>query len=442
MNGALNRTVRKPAMTPPMRTRTGRPGTSRLMASATQTEAKIAGKVGPPRKPLLNATASSASLTMAITNSSTGPYWPGRRRPSGPGSRPRTAGSARRCPTTLKTTPAARARSTSRPSNRPKTAAATPEERPATSARIRPSRPNSTTRTTSIGLDTARRRRQVQVVLEPGAAGGEEDEVADGAADEVGRQVPRLRVSGSRDQLRAQDAGEQRVGDRARCRPTRGSRTRAATGAPTGIPTLSLYIAAIFDAMPPMPPSGPSTAPENSETQAITMVTGSRPPVDLRDVAAEAVEHRLVEVRRRVGVLDQQADEQRERQADDREHPAVATTKSFSQSSLVDGLEDDQPGQHRHGADDGDDDDVHVGVDRLRGRDGRFPRRRSCPPSRWCSRLSRSCALPVRCRGGPPGAGRMMAPAPTGGGTVSPHASRAVRLSPASPRTGGERGSR
>ena len=41
MNGALNRTMRKPAMTPPMRTSMRIPGRSRLIASATQTEAKI-----------------------------------------------------------------------------------------------------------------------------------------------------------------------------------------------------------------------------------------------------------------------------------------------------------------------------------------------------------------------------------------------------------------
>ncbi len=41
------------------------------------------------------------------------------------------------------------------------------------------------------------------------------------------------------------------------------------------MPTLSAYRIAIFDPMPPMPPSGPSTAPENNEAHAITMLTGS-----------------------------------------------------------------------------------------------------------------------------------------------------------------------
>ena len=55
-------------MIPPMITFTLTPGRSWPIASATQTEAKIAGNVGPPRKPLLNATASSASLTTAIAS--------------------------------------------------------------------------------------------------------------------------------------------------------------------------------------------------------------------------------------------------------------------------------------------------------------------------------------------------------------------------------------
>ena len=43
------------------------------IASATHTDAKIAGNVGPPRKPLLNATARSASLTSAIAIRTVGP---------------------------------------------------------------------------------------------------------------------------------------------------------------------------------------------------------------------------------------------------------------------------------------------------------------------------------------------------------------------------------
>lgn len=73
INGALNITNRRPAMTPPMMMSTRTPGSRRLTARSTHTAAKIAGKVGPPRNPLLKATASSASFTSAILTRVAGP---------------------------------------------------------------------------------------------------------------------------------------------------------------------------------------------------------------------------------------------------------------------------------------------------------------------------------------------------------------------------------
>ena len=142
-----------------------------------------------------------------------------------------------------------------------------------------------------------------------------------------------------------------------------------------------------------MPPSGPRTAPENSDARGMTMAIGRRPPVDLRDVAGEAVEHRPIEVGRRMQVLDEETDQQRERQADGREDPRVRDHEVVLPEEIVDGLVDDQPGEDGDRADDRDDDDVDVRMDRLRLRDGGLlvtrgtsPTRSSnagCPRYRW-----------------------------------------------------------
>ena len=60
-------------MMPATKIATGTPGTTMLSASATLTEAKMSGNVGPPRNPLLNPTLSRASLPTAITSSSAMP---------------------------------------------------------------------------------------------------------------------------------------------------------------------------------------------------------------------------------------------------------------------------------------------------------------------------------------------------------------------------------
>ena len=109
----------------------------------------MAGNVGPPRNPLLNATASRASLTNAIRSSWAGPYAAGSATTVRICDSPENSTIGATTPTALKTSPATRARSTSRPSNRPKIAAAARNSPPATRARTSPSRPKTTTRTTS-----------------------------------------------------------------------------------------------------------------------------------------------------------------------------------------------------------------------------------------------------------------------------------------------------
>ena len=118
-----------------------------------------------------------------------------------------------------------------------------------------------------------------------------------------------------------------------------------------------------------MPPSGPMTAPEKSEHERHHDGHGQRAPIDLADVTAEAVEHRLVEVRRRMAVLDEESDEEREGQADDREEPRVGGHVAVVPDEPVDRLVDEQPGQHGDRADDRDDHDVDVWMDRLGWRD-------------------------------------------------------------------------
>ena len=69
ISGVRNSTYTAPVMMPATRIATGTPGNTMLSASATLTEAKMSGNVGPPRNPLLNPTLSSASLATAITSS-------------------------------------------------------------------------------------------------------------------------------------------------------------------------------------------------------------------------------------------------------------------------------------------------------------------------------------------------------------------------------------
>ena len=83
-----------------------------------------------------------------------------------------------------------------------------------------------------------------------------------------------------------------------------------------GMRSRSQYSAAILLAMLPMAPSGPSTAPENSEASEVAMVWGRSfhfrcitSPVRLSSMEPSRLLGRL-------GVLDQQADDQGEREAD------------------------------------------------------------------------------------------------------------------------------
>ena len=118
-------------------------------------------------------------------------------------------------------------------------------------------------------------------------------------------------------------------------------------------------------------------------------VGGQRSPVDPGHVAREAVHQRLVERRRGVAVLDEQADQQGERQADRREHPGVRSDELVLPEEPVHDLEHDQPREHGHGADERDDDHVDVRMHRARGRHG-SPSSRSLPtPVTVCASVVR-----------------------------------------------------
>ena len=175
-------------MIPPTITSIGTPGASSLIARATQTEAKMAGKVGPPRKPLLNATASRASFTSAITTSSAGPYL-GRvlehlqdlglaREEQDRGEHADGAedGTGDERPLDLPFPEA------------PEERGGDPEHRARDEREDQPEQPEPDDQD-DVDRRIGPRGREVEVVLEPGAAHGEEHEVPDRAADEVGGQV-------------------------------------------------------------------------------------------------------------------------------------------------------------------------------------------------------------------------------------------------------------
>ena len=109
--------------------------------------------------------------------------------------------------------------------------------------------------------------------------------------------------------------------------------------------------------------------PRTATPRAITTCTGS-----VRQSIFETSPRRLssIDSSRFVGAwryFTSRPTSERERQADHREHPGVRGDEVVLPEEPVDGLEDEQPGQHGDGADDRDDDDVDVRMDRLAGRD-------------------------------------------------------------------------
>ena len=137
----------------------------------------------------------------------------------------------------------------------------------------------------------------------------------------------------------------------------------------TGIATFSPYSAAILEAIPPMPPSGPSTAPENRDTQAISALSGSD-----RQSIFETSPARLssIDSPRFVGALRyftrRPTSSENGRQMTGNIH-GFAVTKSFCQRSLVTSVYTISQASTETAPIDGHDDDVDVRVDRPRGRD-------------------------------------------------------------------------
>ena len=115
-----------------------------------------------------------------------------------------------------------------------------------------------------------------------------------------------------------------------------------------------------MDAIPPMPPSGPSTAPENSDTQAMTALSGRD-----RQSIFETSPARLssIDSPRFVGAFryftSRPTSSENGRQMTGNIH-GFAVTKSFCQRSLVTSVYTVEPGEHRDRADHGHHDDVHV----------------------------------------------------------------------------------
>ena len=155
-----------------------------------------------------------------------------------------------------------------------------------------------------------------------------EDPVADRAADEAGRQG-RVALLLCLRYFRAQTtAAKIRVlGQAVVARRHAGEDPASAAGGPGSAGGRNTWRRSCL-AMLPIAPSGPSTAPENSEASEVATVAGRS--FHLRCMTSP-VRLSSIEPSRLLGawrVLDEQADEQREGQADDREHPGPARRRS------------------------------------------------------------------------------------------------------------------